>query len=350
MNWLKVLSFLVLPLFLSASSMNFLPDVNFSLLNLQVAYLAEADSPSNIPDPAVRTDYQNEPAVHVEYSGYNGPGFLDYNQEDHFIYQQSIHGKPITVAWEKEVEAEAGLREEISSIYFDTFNTWWDVFWGFPYESYTVILKANPEFQGMGEHGIGYEIAGKEILGWYVMSEANELNFLQAKIGHEVFHGWNNEALSITSDAENWFREGVTNYYGQRHAGNTEYQLWMDGQLDYYCGEILGTDHDLSLEELGERMEEGSSTKYKKALYYKGALISYLIDLRLDENGLNFDDLLRYLYINFEYGEKQFSNEDIRKALNEISGEDWSEFFDNYIFGTTPLALDGNFQYINHNP
>jgi predicted metalloprotease with PDZ domain len=181
------------------------------------------------------------------------------------------------------------------------------------------------------------------------MSKVNKLNFLEAKIGHEVFHGWNNDALSIASDAENWFREGVANYYGQRNAGITEYQLWMDGQLDYYCDEIIGTDHDLSLEELGVLMEEGSSTKYKRALYYKGALISYLIDLRLDEIGLNFDDLLRNLYKKFEHGQKQFSNEDIENALNDISGENWSGFFDDYIYGKTPLILDGNFKYINHN-
>ena len=148
---------------------------------------------------------------------------------------------------------------------------------------------------------------------------------------------------------ENWFREGVTNYYGQRHAGITEYQLWMEGQLDYYNDVILGKDYDLSLEELGERSGEGSSTVYKKALYFKGALVSYLIDLRLDENGLNFDDLLRNLYNKFEYGQKQFSNEDIKSALNDISGEDWSGFFDDYIYGKTPLKLDGNFKYINHN-
>ena len=44
----------------------------------------------------------------------------------------------------------------------------------------------------------------------------------------------------------------------------------MDAQFDYYCDEIIGTEHDLSLEEFGMGMEEGSSTKYTKALYYKG--------------------------------------------------------------------------------
>ena len=84
------------------------------------------------------------------------------------------------------------------------------------------------------------------------------------------------------------------------------------------------------------------------AVFYKGALVSYLIDNRLNENGLNFDDLLRYLYNDFDYGDKQISNEDIRNALNDISGEDWSGFFDDYISGTTPLEFDGTFQYLDH--
>ncbi len=122
----------------------------------------------------------------------------------------------------------------------------------------------------------------------------------------------------------------------------------MSAQFDFYSKEILGTDYDLSLAELGERLEDNSSYLLMRAVYYKGALVSYLIDNRLNENGLNFDDLLRYLYNNFDYGDKQISNEDIRNALNDISGEDWSGFFDDYISGTTPLEIDGTFQYLDH--
>ena len=95
-------------------------------------------------------------------------------------------------------------------------------------------------------------------------------------------------------------------------------------------------------------MGDDSSYPYIQAVFYKGALVSYLIDKRLIENGLNFDYLLRYLYNNFDYGDKQISNEDIRNALNNISGEDWSGFFDDYIFGKTPLEFYGPFQYLNH--
>ena len=85
-----------------------------------------------------------------------------------------------------------------------------------------------------------------------------------------------------------------------------------------------------------------------RAVFFKCALENFLIDNRLNENGLNFDDLLRYLYNNFDYGKKQISNEDIRNVLNDISGEDWSGFFDDYISGTTPSEFDGTFQYLDH--
>lgn len=290
----------------------------------------------------------DDPGYQMDYNGYNAPGFLEYNQDHYYIYQQTIHGKPVTVAWEKEVEATDDIRQSISGLYFDTFSTWRGVFGGFPFGSYTVVLNADPNFQSMGEHGIGYEIAGQEILEWHMMSETNTVSFLKAKIGHEVFHGWNNGALIIASDAEYWFSEGVANYYGHRYAGVAEYQLWMDGQLDFYNEDILGTEYDLSLVELGRTLGDDSSYPYIQAVFYKGALVSYLIDKRLNENGLNFDYLLRYLYNNFDYGDKQISNEDIRNALNDISGEDWSGFFDDYIFGKTPLKFYGPFQYLNH--
>ena len=69
----------------------------------------------------------------MDYSGYNAPGFLEYNQDDHYIYQQTIHGRAVTVAWEKEVESSESIRQSISGLYFDTFNTWWEVFLGFPF-------------------------------------------------------------------------------------------------------------------------------------------------------------------------------------------------------------------------
>ena len=350
MKWYRLILFFWFPLVCSACTMNFVSAAESVSLNLPASHFTEAELPSNLSAPMINSDYLGNPANPIEYSGYNAPGFLDYNQDDHYIYQQTIHGRLVTVSWEKGVEAADDLRQSISGIYFDTFNTWWNVFRGFPFESYTVILKADPDFQNIEEHGIGYEIAGKEILDWYSMSEANAVNYLKAKIGHEVFHGWNNGALSIASDAEYWFREGVANYYGHRYAGISEYQLWMNGQLDFYRKEILGTDYDLSLAELGERLDDNSSSPFKHAVYYKGALVSYLIDSRLNENGSNFDDLLKYLYKNFDYGEKQISNEDIRNALNEISGEDWSGFFDDYISGTTPLELEGAFQYLDHKP
>jgi len=328
--------------------MNFISVVQSALPNLPVPYLAEAELPSNSSAPMLNSDYLGNPADPIEYNGYNAPGFLDYNQDDHYVYKQTIHGKQVTVAWEKGLEAADDIRQSISGIYFDTFNTWWNVFGGFPYESYTVIMKADPDFQDMGEHGIGYEIAGEEILDWYSMTETDEVNYLRAKIGHEVFHGWNNGALSIASNAEYWFREGVANYYGHRYAGISEYQSWMDAQFDFYSKEIHSTDFDLPLVELGERLEDNSSNFFMHAVFYKGAVVSYLIDKRLNENGLNFDDLLRYLYNNFDYGDKQISNEDIRNALDDISGENWSGFFDDYIFGTTPLKLEGAFQYLDH--
>ena len=348
MKWNKLILFLCFTLMCSACKMNSVSAQEAASLNLPASHLAESELSSNLPAPMINSDYLGNPVDPIEYNGYNAPGFLDYNQDDHYIYQETMHGRPVTVAWEKGLEATDDLRQSISNLYLDTFENWWNVFGGFPFESYTIVLKADPDFQNMGEHGIGYEIAGKEIIDWYTTSETDAVNYLKAKIGHEVFHGWNNGALSISSDTEYWFREGVANYYGHRYAGISEYQLWMDGQFDFYSKEILGTDYDLSLAELGERLEDNSSYILMRAVYYKGALVSYLIDNRLNENGLNFDDLLRYLYNNFAYGDKQISNEDIRNALNDISGEDWSGFFDDYISGTTPLEFDGTFQYLDH--
>jgi len=82
-----------------------------------------------------------------------------------------------------------------------------------------------------------------------------------------------------------------------------------------------------------------------QTVYYKGALVSYMMDIRLSESGLTLDDLMCYLYVHFDYGREHISNADIQSVLEDLTAEDWGPFFDDYVYGTTSIVLDAPFEW-----
>jgi hypothetical protein len=73
---------------------------------------------------------------------------------------------------------------------------------------------------------------------------------------------------------------------------------------------------------------------------HKGTLIAYLLDKQLTEDGSSLDELMRYMFQNFNHGQSLYSSEDLRDAANAITGEDYTKFFDDYVFGNAPLPMD----------
>ena len=308
-------------------------------------------TPTDTPIPPTATATPDlttlgEPRDPFPWEGFNPPGFLAYNEEESDIYQRNVHGRPITIAWVKITNVPETRRQQVSEFYFATFIKWWDVFGGFPYSSYTVVLKNDSEFAG-GEQGIGYEGIAKDYAGNY-----------RERVAHEVFHAWVGNALRDTQEQKFddglWFREGITQYYGNRGAGATEYRNWMRDHWRIYQNQVLGTEYDIPLTDMPARGRElgedptGNDRPYRLNVYWKGALVAYLMDQGLATQDLSFDDFLKYMYDTYALQRREFTSRDAIQALSTISGEDWTDFFNRYIYGVETLPLDGNFEYLQH--
>jgi predicted metalloprotease with PDZ domain len=280
------------------------------------------------------------------WKGYNPSGFLAYDEQGFSVYQRIIHGRPLTIAWEKKVTVPESTRSDISQFYFDTFIKWWEIFKGFPYSSYTVVLKTESKFAG-GEQGIGYEGIATNYASQY-----------GERVAHEVFHAWVGNALRDDNEKKFddglWFREGITQYYGDRGAGVRDYGNLMKDHWRIYQTQILGTQYDIPLTDMPAKGKElgedpaGNNRRYRLNVYWKGALVAYMMDQRLTARGLNLDVFLKYLYDNYALKQTSFTTQDTIRALNVVSGEDWNDFFREYIYGTTKLPLDGKFDYLPH--
>ena len=80
-------------------------------------------------------------------------------------------------------------------------------------------------------------------------------------------------------------------------------------------------------------------------LYWKGQLVSYLLDVELRAHGSNLDALMRELYVEFGESDRQYTNADLEAIASRLAGVDLVGFFVRYVEGGEPLQLDGGFQH-----
>ena len=272
-----------------------------------------------------------------------------YNDKDFDVYQRKIHGRLITIAWEKSANIASNLQKEVSGYYFESFVNWWKIFQGFPYESYTVVLKQKGK--NTGEKGNGYEVTASDY------GKQLDVN-LKERISHEVFHAWVGNGLcdaqEVKFDDGLWFREGFTQYYVDRGSGPDGYHKWMNEHLKEYRDRILGTQYDIPMIDLPAKNQsmggsvDGENRQFRLNVYWKGALVAYMIDEQLHEKGLSLDDYLKYLYETYSLKQKCFKTTNAIQALNVISEMDWNDFFQKYIYGTEELPLDSNIKFLDN--
>jgi len=180
----------------------------------------------------------------------------------------------------------------------------------------------------------------------------------QARIAHEVFHAWVGSALRDRNekrfDDGLWFREGVTQYYGMRAVPVQVYESYMKKLWQLYQHKIKGTPYDIPLVDMpakGQLLGEDPArveSSHRVNVYVKGALVAYMLDQRLNEKGLSMDDFLRALYQDYALQRRSFTTAQALAVLNHLSGEDWQDFFAQYIYGSAALPLNGNFDYLLH--
>ena len=259
-----------------------------------------------------------------------GGGFLKYDPENYSVHTKNIHHRDVTIAIEKGFYSPIG-GVQIVDFVFDTWAYYWNIFGGFPFPSYTIVVGRDLPFVRFSAFGGGIEIDNPNLLENKVF------------IAHEMFHAWHGCTGAFGQYPQVWFQEGVTSYYGARQGGN-------------FINEIT-TAYETYL----VRLEEGEEIPLSKIVqshgltildqYNKGFLIAYMMDVKLKETGHNLDEVMHALYQ--EFGIEKTGNptdQDLIRILNDISGSDFNDFFDKYVFGLEPLPiLPFEFHYICHN-
>lgn len=160
---------------------------------------------------------------------------------------------------------------------------------------------------------------------------------------HQIFHRWNGWAWGM-GGYYSWFGEGpnvlyemktITELRIARPYGDMEHQLqqYYTTYLNDYVA--LGRDRPLASWGLDEFL-----------VYRKGAMVAFLMakEIYLRTDGAHsFDEFLQVLFDKYGHYAAPCSEECLKTELAALTGTDFTEFFDDYVYGTETLPMDWAF-------
>lgn len=169
---------------------------------------------------------------------------------------------------------------------------------------------------------------------------------IQHLTSHEIFHLWNGEIFKPNSSSENWFKEGVTEYYSclARHRAGVynrkQYYNCLKSWYDIFVNITeANSSLNVSLIEAGKNDNGGvvGEANYRTLYHAKGAAVTYLWNKNISTiTGQNksFDDVMLYIYQNFR--NSRYSSTDILDAANNVTNltGNFSAFFNDFVNGT----------------
>jgi predicted metalloprotease with PDZ domain len=183
---------------------------------------------------------------------------------------------------------------------------------------------------------------------------------------HEYFHLWNVKRIRpkelgpfdytqpVRSKAL-WLCEGVTSYYGDLTLARAG--VWTrEVYLNHLAAEVTQLQDNparktQSVEESSQKIWDRARGDMTPSIdyYNKGELLGWLLDLKIraaTEGKKSFDDVMRLLYQTGVVEPAKagrgpigvgFEENGILKAVNEVSGADFTEFFSHYVSGKDEL-------------
>ncbi|MEX2483747.1 MAG: hypothetical protein WED10_04285 [Brumimicrobium sp.] len=224
-----------------------------------------------------------------------------------------------------------------------------------PYKTYHGVEHKNCTVITLGPSYAVFEEFYKELLG--VSS-------------HELYHTWNVksirpiEMMPYDFTQENfsqlgYIAEGVTTYMGDLMLYKSgvfkleQYFFEMNTQLQRHFDNFGRFNYSVAASSWDTWLDgyESGAPGRKVSIYTEGCLLAFITDvliLKATKNKRGLDDVMRSLYFNFGKTEIGVSEEDYKQAIENVAGESFDWFFEDYIHGTKAYStlLVDCFEYI----
>ncbi len=162
---------------------------------------------------------------------------------------------------------------------------------------------------------------------------------------HEFFHLWNGKSILANDTTEDWFKEGVTSYYtlkAMKHVGVIDDDGFFNVLNSLFYQRYRNDEGygKASMRDVASGFDKGKHW----GLIYGGGLFAGLCQDIAIRNATNdqksLDDVMRDYFKTYGGTDKTYSTLDLQNSLTRISGTDQTDFFKQYIFGTTPMPIE----------
>ncbi|MDZ7869320.1 MAG: hypothetical protein U5L02_09025 [Rheinheimera sp.] len=203
---------------------------------------------------------------------------------------------------------------------------------GVPYQHLQLSVRSGDKPGGEADPGqVSLTISDQVLFGYASW---------QTLLLHEVFHLWNAESFRYASQQEQWFNEGITDYYAYRTA--CRIGLISPQQALSIAALPLGY-YSSAKQQLSMRAAADVSKKQHYFLIYNGGWVVAMVldfDIRKRSQGKHsLDDLMRWLYQHKPRHQQLYQLDDLVFGLKQSTGLDYQSFFNRYVHGTAKVPV-----------
>ncbi|WP_267897006.1 M61 family metallopeptidase [Corallincola holothuriorum] len=231
--------------------------------------------------------------------------------------------------------------------------------WGdYPFNDYLYMVHGTSGARGATEHLNSTIIQ----FPWYAFHERKDYIRFISTSAHELIHTWNVKAYrpkGLTPygyQQENytpllWIAEGSTSYYDLLlpvRAGvvtEKEFLELFAKELQSYMNRPGKSEMSVAEASFDWWIEGGGDRghNHSVSIYGEGSLVSWFWDVQLRQSSggeASWDDLHRALYRGFSVTQGEgYQVADVQKILGDLSGDDISHSWANYVDGTETLDI-----------
>ncbi len=230
------------------------------------------------------------------------------------------------------------------------------IFGEFPMTEYHFIYQLLPYNMG---HAVEHKNSSCFAMPNTVGKSAAAIARLNSISAHEFFHLWNVKRIRPAAmwpydyQKENyttlqWFTEGVTDYYTSLclaraglYARETYFSILartIQALESNYASQIISSGQS-SFDSWLERSDYHAP--YAHISYYTlGTRVGLLLDLQIRAKSagkLSLDDVFKKLYADYFKQNKGLEEDAVQRAIENLTGQSWKTFFDQYVNGTQRL-------------
>ncbi len=162
---------------------------------------------------------------------------------------------------------------------------------------------------------------------------------------HEFFHLWNGKSINVASSGEEWFKEGVTNYYALQalhHTGAITEKDYFD-MLNNLFYKRYSTDSGLGKSSMRDVAARAEKDKHWGLIYGGGLFVGICQDIAIRQKTANqksLDNLMKNFFKEYGGTNKTYTTADVQKSLNALGEKDQADFFKQYVFGVERVPIE----------